>query len=118
MHAVDQMVLARTGVSNLLKILEYGGHRQLCGKKAVEGFCTTLESSWSLSHHVQDGKGDGGSDYVSRGISLPVSVNQMISAGKTFASIFSDIQLRGFLTLHLATRAEPVNPPSLRYRGA
>src|SRR6266481_2891352 len=77
MHAVDHMVLARTGVSNLLKILEYEGHRQLCGKKAVEGFCTTLESSWSLSHHVQDGKSDGGSDYVSCGINLPVPVNPM-----------------------------------------
>src|SRR5712671_3600364 len=91
MHAVDQMCLARTDVSNLFKTLEYGARLQLRGKTSVEGFCTTLESSWSLSHHVRDGKGDGGSDYVSRGISLPVSVNPTISAGKTFASIFSYI---------------------------
>jgi hypothetical protein len=117
MHAVDQMCLARTDVSNLFKTLEYGARQQLRGKIAVEGFCTTSESSWSLSHRIRDGRGGNGRDYVSCGINLPVPVNPMISAGKTFASVFSYIQLRGFLTLHPAARAEPVNPPSLRYRG-
>jgi hypothetical protein len=49
MHAVDQMCLARIDVSNLFKTLEYGERRQLRGKRAVEGFCTTSESNWSLT---------------------------------------------------------------------